>query len=106
MDDKQLTALFAGDLPPVQDARFTLGVLARMEQRHFRREMGIILALAAAAALLLALLMPTLDFFWRDSGGLLGNAVIAMTLADPDDCRAAIFFHQDRLRREEFCDRP
>jgi len=81
MNDTELTVLFARDLPAAHDAKFTLAVLARMEQRRFRRELATVLALGAAAALLLALLAPTLDFFWGDGfAPIAGNAVIAMTL--------------------------
>ena len=45
---------------PAQDPHFVLAVMARIEQRRFRRELARTGALAAAAALLQALVMPQL----------------------------------------------
>ena len=46
---------------PSQDPHFVLGVMARIEQRRFRRELVRTAFLAAAAMLLLALVVPKLE---------------------------------------------
>lgn len=45
---------------PAQDSHFVVAVMARIEQRRFRRELAWTGALASVAALLLALTMPRL----------------------------------------------
>jgi hypothetical protein len=47
------------------DTAFTLGVMARIEQRRFRRAMIANVVLALAATALLALTMPVLTAVWR-----------------------------------------
>jgi hypothetical protein len=47
------------------DAAFTLGVMARIERRQFRRAMIANVVLALAATVLLALTMPVLTTVWR-----------------------------------------
>jgi hypothetical protein len=46
---------------PALDPHFVLGVMRRIEQRRFRRELVRTGALAAAAILLLALVMPKVE---------------------------------------------
>jgi hypothetical protein len=60
LEDK-LKALMTG----APDAAFTLGVMARIERRQFRRAMIANIVLALAAAVLLALTMPVLTAVWR-----------------------------------------
>lgn len=48
-----------------RDTAFTLGVMARIEQRRFRRAMIANVVLALAATALLALTMPVLTAVWR-----------------------------------------
>jgi hypothetical protein len=85
MDDMKLAALLnaslAADATPASDPRFVLGVMARIEQRRFRRELAITVALAACAIVLLGILAPMLEFTWRDSfAPYASNMAILMTL--------------------------
>jgi hypothetical protein len=64
MDD-QLKAQWAADVP-ASDPRFALAVMARIEQRRFRRELARIMGLALCAVVLLGLWAPTVEFAWRD----------------------------------------
>ena len=84
MDEPVLKDLWDADVP-ASDAHFALAVMARIEQRRFRREITRTLALTAAAIALLAFIMPSMNFAWRESLlphvgdlmilGLLGGAV-------------------------------
>ena len=71
MDDTKLTAAFtallAGEAPDASDPRFVLAVMARIERRRFRRELIVIIGLAACAVLLLGALAPMLETTWFDS---------------------------------------
>jgi len=60
---------------PARDPLFVLGVMTRIEQRRFRRELARTGGLTAIAIILLALVMPKLDFTW------LGNLSPANELA-------------------------
>ena len=61
-----LKALLAADVPPAQDPRFVMAVMARIEQRRFRRELAMTAGLAIGAVLLLALIAPALlAIAWR-----------------------------------------
>jgi RNA polymerase sigma-70 factor (ECF subfamily) len=55
----------AGDMPT--DPHFVMAVMARIEQRRFRRELMRTGVLAGLAALLLALVMPALENIWGKS---------------------------------------
>ncbi len=88
MDDMQLSALLAADMPPAQDPYFVMAVMARAEQSRFRREMIRSFGLCAAAIVLLALVMPGLNLNWV--GNLspandlaLGVALMAATIFGP-----------------------
>lgn len=61
MLEDALKALMTGS----RDAAFTLGVMARIEHRRFRRAMIANAALALATTVLLALAMPGLTVVWR-----------------------------------------
>lgn len=80
MNDTSLTALLAGNAPPASDPRFVVTVMARIEQRRFRRELAMTVGLALCAMGLLALLAPTLETAWRGSFALASNVVIALVL--------------------------
>ncbi|HWY60716.1 MAG TPA: hypothetical protein VNW15_02330 [Rhizomicrobium sp.] len=81
MDDAKLRALLNADTPPAADPRFVLTVMTRIEQRRFRRELAMTAGLTAIAALLLALLVPTLEIVWdRSLAPLVNNVVIAVVL--------------------------
>ena len=67
MDDAKLTALMTSDVPPASDPRFVVAVMARIEQRRFRRELAMTVGLTACAAALLAYLAPTLEIAWEGS---------------------------------------
>lgn len=66
MDEPVLKTIWATDVP-VSDARFVLAVMARAERRRFRRELSTTIGLTAAAIALLALVMPAVEFTWRQS---------------------------------------
>jgi hypothetical protein len=53
--EKQLTFLMENRAPSIPDPAFTLGVMARIEKRRFRRELmrHFVIALAAGATLFL-----------------------------------------------------
>jgi hypothetical protein len=63
MSDDRLKMLLAEAAPPARDLSFELAVMARIEQRRFRRDMALNIALAAATALLLGLIVPQLEGF-------------------------------------------
>jgi hypothetical protein len=66
MDEPVLKNIWTADVP-VSDARFVLAVMARAEQRRFCRELATTIGLTAAAIGLLALVMPAVEFTWRQS---------------------------------------
>ena len=66
MDEPVLKSVWDADVP-ASDPRFVLAVMARAEQRRFRRELSTIIGLAAAAMLLLALVMPAVEITWHES---------------------------------------
>ena len=80
MEDAALKALLAADLPPAQDPYFVLAVMARIEQRRFRRELAVAAALAAAAIGLLALVMPKIDMKWTARLSPINDIALAVTL--------------------------
>jgi hypothetical protein len=81
MDDAKLKAILNADAPPATDPGFVLAVMTRTEQRRFRRELAMTAGLAAIAALLLALLVPTLQTVWdRSFAPLANNVVIAVVV--------------------------
>ena len=81
MDEPVLKNLWNADVP-ASDPRFVLAVMARAEQRRFRRELATILGLAALAAVLLAAMMPAVEFTWRESfAPYASNLVILAALA-------------------------
>ena len=66
MDEPVLKNLWDADVP-ASDPRFALAVMARIEQRRFRRELAMTVALTVAAIALLALVMPNVEFIWRET---------------------------------------
>jgi hypothetical protein len=81
MDEPALKNLWAADVPTA-DPRFVLAVMARAEQRRFHRELATTIGLAALAAVLLALVMPAMEFTWRESfSPYFGNLAILEILA-------------------------
>jgi FtsH-binding integral membrane protein len=83
MLEDDLKALMTGS----RDTAFTLGVMARIERRQFRRAMIANMVLALAATALLALAMPVLTAVWRAnfashaSNLVIGLALMAMSYA-------------------------
>lgn len=65
--NEQMAAMLMADAPAARDMAFEIGVLARMERRRFHRAVAVRLALALAASLLLALVMPPLAPLWQVS---------------------------------------
>jgi hypothetical protein len=93
--NEQITRLLAADAPDSRDFSFELAVMARLEQRRFRRGLVMNLALAAAAATLLALAMPELERTWQQSfAGALSNGMIAAGL-----CAATLALQWGMARR-------
>ena len=81
MDEPVLKEIWQADVPAA-DPRFVLAVMARAEQRRFRRELATILSLAALAIVLLSLVMPGVEFTWRESfSPYFGNLAILGILA-------------------------
>ena len=74
---------------PARDSHFVLGVMTRIEQRRFRRELVRTLGVCAAATLLLALVMPRLDtvlsvmFAPLLNNGVIATAMLALTFGLP-----------------------
>lgn len=66
MDEPVLKNLWDADVP-ASDPRFALAVMAKIEQRRFRRELAMTVALTVAAIGLLALVMPSVEFTWREA---------------------------------------
>ena len=66
MDEPVLKNLWDADVPAA-DLGFVLAVMARAEQRSFRRELAATIGLAVIAAILLALVMPAMEFTWQES---------------------------------------
>jgi hypothetical protein len=60
--NEKVAAMLAAEAPAARDLAFEIAVLARIERRRFARNMARNLAVVAAAALLLALIMPQLDW--------------------------------------------
>ena len=84
--DADLAALLRADAPPARDPVFELAVMARIERRQVWRELAFYLVLAAAAAVLLALTMPSVEQVWRVIfSGSLSNWMTALLL-----CAAAL----------------
>ena len=66
---------------PTRDPHFVLGVMARIEQRRFRRELARTGLASGTAIILLALVMPKLEPVLSDSfAPLLNNGVIATVM--------------------------
>lgn len=81
MDEPVLKTIWDADVPAA-DPRFVLAVMARAEQRRFRRELAMTTGLAGAAILLLALVMPSVEFTWRENlSPYFGNLAILGILA-------------------------
>jgi len=82
MDEAELKGLWAQDAVPARDLSFELGVMARIEQNRFRRALAMNVALAGAGAVLLALLMPTLQTVWQNNfAAAVSNWTIAVALS-------------------------
>jgi hypothetical protein len=76
-----MAAMLAADAPAARDLAFEIAVLARIEQRRFRRGVMANVALAVTATILLALVMPDLENAWQAQlAGSLSNGVIAALL--------------------------
>jgi len=58
---EQIAKLLAADAPAARDHAFQLAVMAKIEQRRFRRGLVLNVALTLAATLLLAVVMPGLE---------------------------------------------
>jgi hypothetical protein len=79
--NEQMACLLLADAPASRDLAFEIALLTRIEQRRFRRGLAVIVALAAAAAMLLALLMPDVENIWQTHfAGAVGNGMIAAIL--------------------------
>ena len=63
MDEPVLKNAWDADVP-ASDPRFALAVMARIEQRRFRRELATTVGLTAAAMGLLVLVMPAVEIAW------------------------------------------
>ena len=66
MDEPVLKNLWDADVP-ASDPRFALAVMVKIEERRFRRELAMTVALTVAAIGLLALVMPSVEFTWSEA---------------------------------------
>ena len=66
MDEPVLKQVWDADVP-ASDPRFELAVMRRIDQRRFRRELAMTVTLTMAAIALLVLVMPDVEFSWRES---------------------------------------
>ena len=80
MDEPMLKDIWAADVP-AHDSRFVLAVMARAEQRRFHREIATIAGLAIAAMILLALVMPAVEFTWAQLPSLNNLAILGLLAA-------------------------
>ena len=79
--DAYLAALLRAGAPPARDLAFELAVMGRIERRRVWRELAFYLVLAAAAAAILALTMPSFEQIWRTIfSGRVNNWMIALLL--------------------------
>ncbi|HJR55617.1 MAG TPA: hypothetical protein VJ798_03480 [Rhizomicrobium sp.] len=77
----KVARMLLDDAPAARDLAFEVAVLARMEQRRFRRGLAMTAVLAVAATLLLAFLMPGIESVWQQRlAGMLDNWMIAALL--------------------------
>lgn len=80
--NEQMAAMLADG--PARDLGFEIAVLARIEQRRFRRALARNVAVAAGVALLLALVVPRLGLDFSGWGaalaGLAGNIPVMLGL--------------------------
>lgn len=74
--EQRLTALVTQDAPPARDMAFTLKVMARIEQRRYRRALVANGLLAVAASALLFATAPFLEFLLQNSA----NSVVEIVL--------------------------
>lgn len=94
MVEEKLKELMAADAPAAHDLVFQLDVMARIERRQFRRALLTNVAMALLAALLLALIAPTLQQVWpaipmpRLNEVLLGTMLIAASFVAMQFLRA------------------
>ena len=81
--NERMAAMLAADAP-ARDLAFEIAVMARIEQRRFVRSLARNSVMAAAAALLLALVMPLLNpglTGWSSAlAGLTGNSMVMLAL--------------------------
>ena len=81
MDEPLLKTVWDADVP-ASDPRFALAVMARIEQRRFRRELATTVGLAAVAMVLLGFAMPVVEITWHESfAPYASNLVILAVLA-------------------------
>ncbi len=79
--NEQMARLLMADAPAARDLSFEIALLARMEQRRFRRGLAVTALLAVVAAILLALLMPGIEDVWQQRfAGRVGNGTLAAIL--------------------------
>ncbi len=66
---------------PARDVTFEIALLARIEQRRFRRGLAWTIMAAAGISVLLAFAMPGLESLWQQNfAGLFSNTMIAAML--------------------------
>ena len=77
--DTRLNAALAADAPPARDPLFRVDLLARIEQARFRRQVTVVVALAAVAAVVVATNAPAIEAWLADD--LRRLALVALGLA-------------------------
>ena len=82
MDDTELKALLMQNAPPARDLRFELAVMTRIERQAFHRALLRNAGAAALAALVLAVVAPSLETLWQQNfAPAVSNLALAMLLA-------------------------
>jgi hypothetical protein len=82
MRNAKMAAMLAADAPAARDLAFQIAVIAKIEQRRFRRGIALHAGLAAGLALLLGLVMPALEpVLQQAAAGFDSAPVIAVLVA-------------------------
>jgi len=78
--NEKMAMLLAAGAPVARDMAFQLAVMAKIEQRRYRRGMALNIALTVTATALLALVMPGLEPVIRQIGSGMGPGLTALLI--------------------------
>ncbi len=79
--NEKMAAMLATDAPAARDMAFQLVVMAKIEQRRYRRGMTRNIALTLAATALLAMVMPGLESVFQQAGSSMNSWLTALLIA-------------------------